>query len=1043
MLGPEYPPTPKFVPEPVYPEFMPPEDDVLLDEEQLLPAVILPTTDSPRYILESDPKDDPEEDPKEDDKDHEEDPTDCLNVIDDDDDDEEEDEEESPEDDANDEEEDEDEDGEEEEEHPASADSVPPPVHHVTARMSILSPPLPISSPPLPASPTYPLGHRVLMIRPRAEAPYTSHPLPSSTPPLGTPPLLPIPLPTSSPPFILPSKIHIADILEVAIPPQKRLCIALGPRFEDEMVGDMLGIPATNDVVGLSQRMTDYVTTVSQDINEIYERLDDAQDDKLLMSDQFNMLRRDRRADARVARLIKSEAILSHEAWVHSMDASDTTRAEKMTNKYYPRDKIKKLEVKLWNLKVRGTDMVSCNQRFQELALMCARMFPKESDKIERYIDGLSDMIYGSVMASKPKTMQDEVNKARGAWDTLEISSPFEGLSDIGSPRLEGPPLMPEDPYAYVVVAFLASPLPDHVPGPEEPEQAPPLPVFVLEPVYPEFMLLEDKILPSEEQLLPAAVSPTIESPRYITNSDLDKDPEEDPNDYPADGGDDDDDDDGSFDDEEDDDDDVEENKDEEEDEDEEEEEHPALVDSIPPLPVRHTTARTPPSGTPSLLPIPLPTSSPPFLLPSTSHKENVLEVTLLPQKRLCIALGPRFKVDKSSFAPTTRPTRGFRANYGFVAILDDEIRRDPERDVGYGITDMWDEMLVGMQGAPTTDETELGRRMTDFVTTVKQDTDEIYGTLDDAYDDRAWVQSMDASDIARAKVVSLRTTLLAQQHKWQHYRDDGDPLEHMMLTEAKIAKTIMTLEWVREGKLLLLELALMCARMFPKESDKIERNIGCFPDMIYESVMASKPKTMQDKKQNQQQNKKQNTGMDYTTRYGEKKPYGGFKPLCSKCNYHQDGQCAPKCHKCNMVGHLALDCRSAVNANTANNQKGTGKVKESFNVTFDETPLPSKTSPLVDDDLDEDEAIKITEKKNLENDIVDETLEIDEIVNIKESRNHPLENVIRNLNQITLRSQAQNQSNLFCFISTIEPKNVNEALRDESWIVVMQEELY
>ncbi|GJW86469.1 retrovirus-related pol polyprotein from transposon TNT 1-94 [Tanacetum coccineum] len=121
---------------------------------------------------------------------------------------------------------------------------------------------------------------------------------------------------------------------------------------------------------------------------------------------------------------------------------------------------------------------------------------------------------------------------------------------------------------------------------------------------------------------------------------------------------------------------------------------------------------------------------------------------------------------------------------------------------------------------------------------------------------------------------------------------------------------------------------------------------------------------------------------------------------------------------------------------------KHTRKVEESLNVTFDETPPPSKTSPLVDDDLDEEEAIKVTEKKNLENNIEDETLEIDEIVNIKESRNHPLENVIGNLNQRTLRSQAQNQSNFFCFISTIEPKNVNEALADESWIVAMQEEL-
>ncbi|GJR37720.1 retrovirus-related pol polyprotein from transposon TNT 1-94 [Tanacetum coccineum] len=56
---------------------------------------------------------------------------------------------------------------------------------------------------------------------------------------------------------------------------------------------------------------------------------------------------------------------------------------------------------------------------------------------------------------------------------------------------------------------------------------------------------------------------------------------------------------------------------------------------------------------------------------------------------------------------------------------------------------------------------------------------------------------------------------------------------------------------------------------------------------------------------------------------------------------------------------------------------------------------------------IDEKEAIKVTEKKSLENDIEDETLEIDEIVNIKESGNHPLENVIANLNQITFRSQA------------------------------------
>nr|GEY58563.1 hypothetical protein [Tanacetum cinerariifolium] len=114
-------------------------------------------------------------------------------------------------------------------------------------------------------------------------------------------------------------------------------------------------------------------------------------------------------------------------------------------------------------------------------------------------------------------------------------------------------------------------------------------------------------------------------------------------------------------------------------------------------------------------------------------------------------------------------------------------------------------------------------------------------------------------------------------------------------------------------------ELELMCARMFHEESDKIEKYVDGLPDMIHESVMASKPKTMQDATENkrkqddsqQQENKRQNTGRAYTARPGEKKPYEESKPLCSKCNYHHDGPCTPKCHKCNRVGHLARDCRS------------------------------------------------------------------------------------------------------------------------------------
>nr|GEU94740.1 hypothetical protein [Tanacetum cinerariifolium] len=78
-----------------------------------------------------------------------------------------------------------------------------------------------------------------------------------------------------------------------------------------------------------------------------------------------------------------------------------------MTDKYCPRGEIKKLETKMWNLKVKGTDVLSYNQHFQELALMYDRMFLEESDEVEKYVGGLPDMIHGSVKASKPKVMQE------------------------------------------------------------------------------------------------------------------------------------------------------------------------------------------------------------------------------------------------------------------------------------------------------------------------------------------------------------------------------------------------------------------------------------------------------------------------------------------------------------------------------------------------------------------------------------------------------------------------------------------------------------
>ncbi|GJR20845.1 putative reverse transcriptase domain-containing protein [Tanacetum coccineum] len=196
--------------------------------------------------------------------------------------------------------------------------------------------------------------------------------------------------------------------------------------------------------------------------------------------------------------------------------------------------------------------------------------------------------------------------------------------------------------------------------------------------------------------------------------------------------------------------------------------------------------------------------------------------------------------------------------------------------------------------------------------------------------------------------------TLLAGALTWwnSHVMTVGHDVAYAM-TWTDLKKK-MTGKYYPRNEMKKLEAELM----FPEESAKIERYVGGLPDMIHSSVVASKPKTMQeaiematelmDKKistfakrqaeskrkledtsrnnQNQQQPfKRQNVARAYTAGSGDKKPYGGTKPLCTKCNYNHDGPCAPKCYKCNRVGHLARDYRSPANANTGSKQRGNG----------------------------------------------------------------------------------------------------------------------
>nr|GEX42004.1 hypothetical protein [Tanacetum cinerariifolium] len=344
------------------------------------------------------------------------------------------------------------------------------------------------------------------------------------------------------------------------------------------------------------------------------------------------------------------------------------------------------------------------------------------------------------------------------------VSSPYEGRSGDISPRVYGPPVMPEDPYAYVVAAFQALPPPNYVPGLEEPEQAPPSPVYipyVPEPVYPEYIPPEDDVFSAEEQPLPAAASPTVDSPGYILESDPDEDPEdddedpkEDPADYPTDH-DDDEEEEPSGDDA------NEEDDEQDEDDDDDEEEHPALPDSIPPPPVLRVTARIsfrpqPPTlfftkeeakrflampippplpltllssplpqipspplpASPHILPIPLPAVSPPLQLLSFDRRANRLEVTLPPRKKLNIVHCPRYEAGESLVAAVARSIEGRRADYRFVDSVEAEIRRRRTEDIGTWI----DPRDVAEEEALTTLE-GVNTRVTELAAVQEQDT--------------------------------------------------------------------------------------------------------------------------------------------------------------------------------------------------------------------------------------------------------------------------------------------------------------------------------
>ncbi|GJR37860.1 hypothetical protein Tco_1213544 [Tanacetum coccineum] len=318
----------------MYPEYMPLEDEILSAEEQPLPAAASPTTDSPGYVPESDSEEEPEADDDE----------------------------------------------EEEEENPALADSVPP-VHRMTARISIRDEPS-ISLPPSeeverllalttpPPSPLTPLSSPLLHI--------PSPPLPAS-PPASVLPALP--LPTSSPPLQLLSSDHRADRPEITLPPRKRLGIDLGPRCEvgessaaaaARPIGDAWVDPrdaveevALTTLEGVNTRVTELAALQEQDTHDIYGVIEDTQGRQTQIYQRVETLVDDSQYHYETARLLDQEALVSREAWGRSMEAADR-RSQTVTSEMLQADHMRQAEIAA----LRTFDRTRQEQLVQTLTLM-------------------------------------------------------------------------------------------------------------------------------------------------------------------------------------------------------------------------------------------------------------------------------------------------------------------------------------------------------------------------------------------------------------------------------------------------------------------------------------------------------------------------------------------------------------------------------------------------------------------------------------------------------------------------------------------------
>ncbi|GKE41309.1 reverse transcriptase domain-containing protein [Tanacetum coccineum] len=101
-----------------------------------------------------------------------------------------------------------------------------------------------------------------------------------------------------------------------------------------------------------------------------------------------------------------------------------------LTNKYYPRTEVRKMEDEFYNLTVKGNDLKTYVRRFQELAVLCPNMVPNTKKLMEVFIGGLPRSIEGNVNASKPQTLEEAITITQRLMDQVTKHNSMPEIND-------------------------------------------------------------------------------------------------------------------------------------------------------------------------------------------------------------------------------------------------------------------------------------------------------------------------------------------------------------------------------------------------------------------------------------------------------------------------------------------------------------------------------------------------------------------------------------------------------------------------------------